>query len=72
MIILAGEDYISVSKSLVFAFGFERRQCVDIPILVDECLEETESFTVSLSSGQDCVEFGVGEIQVYIEEDDGK
>ena len=48
------------------------RQCVNIPILGDECLEETESFNVSLSSDQDCVEFGVGEIQVYIEEDDGK
>ena len=68
---LAGGDYVEVNKRLVFAFGFATRQCVDIPILVDECLEQTESFNVSLSSEQDCVEFGLAEIQVYIEEDDG-
>ena len=47
------------------------RQCVDIPILGDECLEETESFNISLSSEQEYVKFGVDEIQVYILEDDG-
>ena len=65
-------DYVAVRKTLVFAFGFGTRQCVNIPILGDECLEEMESFYVSLSSNQSCVEFGLDEIQVYIEEDDGK
>ena len=55
----------------MFAFGFMTRQCVDIPILGDECLEETESFNVSLSSDQDCVEFDAYTLQVYILEDDG-
>ena len=67
----AGEDYTAVNKRLVFAFGFETRQCVDVPILVDECLEETESFNISLSSEQEYVKFGVNEIQVYLLEDDG-
>ena len=60
-----------MNKRLVFAFGFETRQCVNIPILGDECLEETESFNVSLSSDQDCVKFGADTLQVYILEDDG-
>ena len=60
-----------MNKRLVFAFEFMIRQCVDIPILGDECLEETESFNISLSSEQEYVKFGVDEIQVYILEDDG-
>ena len=69
---IAGRDYVGVSKTLVFAFGFRVSQCVHIPILTDDCLEETESFNVSLSSPQDCVEINVAEISVYIIEDDGK
>ena len=64
-------DYLAVNKSLVFAFGLGTRQCVNIPILGDECLEETEDFYVSISSSQNCVVYGVEEIQISIREDDG-
>ena len=60
-----------MAKSLVFAFGLGTRQCVYIPILGDECLEETENFFISLSSAQSCVEFVVDEIEISIREDDG-
>lgn len=69
---VAGEDYVSVTKSLLFALGFELIQCVHIPILPDDCLEVTESFNVSLSADHKGIEFAVQEITVYIMEDDGK
>ena len=66
----AGEDYIAVNKTLLLGFEFTS-QCVHIPILTDECLEQTESFDVSLSSRDDCFNFTVSEVTVYILEDDG-
>ena len=69
---IGGEDYIPlVEEELVFAFGFESRQCVRIPIISDNCIERMESFNVSLSSEQDCVFFDNREVQVYIIEDEG-
>ena len=66
------EDYVSVEKSLLFSFGFELIQCVHIPILPDDCLEQTESFNVSLSADHLGVNFDVDEIVVSILEDDGR
>ena len=69
---IGGEDYVSVEKSLLFSFGFDLTQCVHIPILADNCLEQTESFNVSLSAKHIGVNIGVQEITVYICEDGGK
>ena len=68
---IGGEDYVSVEKSLLFSFGFDLTQCVNIPILTDDCLEQTESFNVSLSADHLGVNFDVDEIVVSILEDDG-
>ena len=69
---IGGEDYVSVEKSLLFSFGFDLTQCVNIPILTDDCLEQTESFNVSLSADHLGVNFVVDEIVVSILEDDGE
>ena len=70
---VAGEDYITVNKTVIFYPGYERLQCVHIPILNDECLEESmEIFNVSLSSRDSCVVVdGTSEVEVYITDDDG-
>ena len=72
MYLIGGEDYVSVEKSLFFSFGFELIQCVNIPILTDDCLEQTESFNVTLSGDHLGVNFDVDEIVVSILENDGK
>lgn len=69
---LAGEDYVSIQKSLLFAFGFDLTQCVHISILPDECLEVMESFNVALSANHIDINLDVEQITVYILEDDGK
>ena len=44
-----------------------------IPILNDECYEDfVQSFNISLSSEQDCVDFETPEFPVYIMDDDCK
>ena len=46
-------------------------QCVYIPIINDECVEDKEeTFNVSLSTEEECVEFGVYDITVVILDDD--
>lgn len=67
----AGEDFVSVNKSLLFGLGFGLIQCVHIPILADECLEATENFTVELSVDHIGVGLALEEITVSIVEDDG-
>ena len=48
-------------------------QCVYIPILNDECLEEDfEVFNITISSILECVTFSVDEISVNIRDDDSK
>lgn len=73
IILIAGEDYISVNKSVVFYPGLEITQCVHIPVFNDECLEDDmEVFNVSISSNDDCVMIGAtSEVEVYIRDDDG-
>jgi hypothetical protein len=68
----AGEDFVSVQKSLLFSFGIELVQCVHIPILPDDCLEQNESFSVSISASHIGVVLNASEVTVYILEDDGK
>lgn len=63
---------MSVNKTLVFAPGFGLIQCVHIPILSDDCLEETESFNVTLSADHMGVIFNNSETTVHIMEDEGE
>ena len=73
LISAAGEDYIHLDTSLVFDEGLDTTQCVYIPILNDECLEnERELFEIILSSDQDCVRFSEDSFEAYIIDDDCK
>ena len=62
-----------MNKTVIFYPGYEMLQCVHIPILNDECLEESmEVFNVSLSSrDSNVVVDGTSEVEVYIWDDDG-
>ena len=52
--IAASEDYNSISHSLVFTPDNERdQQCRAVNILSDDNLEGTETFTATLSTGDD-------------------
>lgn len=71
--IAAGEDFEEiVNKSLVFAPGFDLTRCVHIPILPDDCLEQMESFNISLSADHIGINLTTDEVTVYIIEDDCK
>lgn len=48
-----------------------RRECVDITILPDSVLENTESFEVALSSPSEDVHFTRDTANVYVLDDDG-
>ncbi len=70
--ITVGEDYAPVDESVQFAPGFGQIQCVKIPILNDNFLEEDlETFSVAVSSQQSCVVIGRNETEVNIRDDDG-
>ena len=57
----------------MFGFGLPTIQCVYIPILNDECLEEEhEGFSVELSSEQECVMFVNSTANITIYDDDSK
>ena len=66
---------MSVKKNLTFAVGLGTGQCVHVPILNDDCLEnKTEAFYVSLRSEVDCVtlEESARSIEVTIFDDDSE
>ena len=57
----------------MFGFGLPTIQCVYIPILNDECVEEElEDFSVKLSSEQDCVIFLNSTVEIIIIDDDSE
>ena len=60
------------NQILVFGLGLSQTQCITIPILNDEVLEETEQFTILLSSDQECVLFENDTVQVTILDNDCK
>ena len=68
-----GEDYESLDKNLTFAVGLGTLECVHIPILNDDCLEEDEAFSVSISSDAECVSVNpaASNVQINITDDDG-
>ena len=68
------EDYGLVEKNVTFGVGLGTVECVHIPILNDVCLEdETETFSVSISSEVECVvvEPAASSVEITIVDDDG-
>ena len=64
-------DFIPVDKLVEWHEDSDLTQCVHIPIINDECLEEKEeTFNVSLSTEEECVEFTVDCTTVTIQDDD--
>ena len=69
---IAGEDYVSLSREIIFDEDSEKSVYISIPIINDECLEERESFYVNINSSMDCVNLPIETTQeIYIYNDDG-
>ncbi len=68
------EDYLSLTATLEWHYDSPSVvQCVSVPIINDECVEEKEEvFTVSLSTEQACVQLGANLTTVTIQDDDGE
>ena len=67
----ATNDYTSVSMDLTFNSGNTART-VMIPIVGDNVVESTESFTVSLTTGDSAVLLSPQTTTVTIQDDDSK
>ena len=66
-----GEDFVQIWQTLVFDSSTNTTQCVYIPIINDDCVEdEPEEFTATLRSDDDCVSFGTNSTTVSIFDDD--
>lgn len=67
----AGEDFVQIWQTLVFDSSTNTTQCLYIPIINDECVEnEPEEFTAALYSDDDCVSFGTNSTTISILDDD--
>ena len=64
-------DYTTVSMELTFNASTET-QTVMIPIIGDDVVEATESFSVSLTSEDSAVTLGQSSTTVTIRDDDSK
>ena len=62
-----------MSQELIFNGDSPTSFYVFVPVLNDECLEDTESFKVNITTLMDCVEI-VGDSYAVVEifDDDGK
>ena len=67
----ASSDYTTVSMDLTFNSG-TTTQTVMIPIVGDNVVESTESFTVSLTSADGAVTLNPSTTTVTIQNDDSK
>ena len=67
----ASSDYTTVSMDLTFNAG-STNQTVMIPITGDTVVESTESFTVSLTTGDSALTLNPSITTVTIEDDDSK
>ena len=67
----APSDYTSVTRGLTFNSG-TTTQTVMVPIVGDNVVESTESFTVSLTSADSAVTLSPSTTTVTIQDDDGK
>ncbi|XP_064407713.1 uncharacterized protein LOC135352465 [Halichondria panicea] len=66
------EDYLSLTATLEWYYDSPSVvQCVSVPIINDECVEEKEEvFIISLSTEQACVQLGANLTTVTIQDDD--
>lgn len=64
-------DYTPVTNVSIFTDLGTQRDCVDIVLLDDSILEDSESFEVALSSPDETVHFTHPTANVYILDDDG-
>ena len=74
LLCVENEDFVSTSELVEWhQDSLSLTQCVSVAIINDECVEEKEEyFNVSLSTEEECVEFGdVSEVNVVILDDDG-
>ena len=67
-----GSDYVSIARDIIFNEDSGLTQTVYIPIINDECLENNETFSVTLSSNMSCVEILENEVNITIDDDDSK
>ena len=67
-----GDDYVAISRSIIFNEDTGNQQTVYIPIVNDECLENDEDFNVLLSSTMSCVVVTTGEVTITIDDDDSE
>ena len=67
----AGEDFVQIWQTLIFDSSTNTTQCLYIPIINDECVEnEPEEFTAALYTEDDCVSFGTNSTTISILDDD--
>ena len=70
-----GEDYNALAIPCVLRFGrCEKKKCVNVTIINDEMLEETESFNISLEGGRGVSSrfvFSPQEVSITITDEDG-
>lgn len=70
---LGPEDYMYVSDVVTFDIGEEYDlYCLYINIIDDDICEEDESFSIQLTSTDDCVDIVDGSGSLTIIDDDGK
>ena len=66
-----GEDFVQIWQTLIFDNSTNTTQCVYIPIINDDCVEdEPEEFTATLKSDDDRVSFGTNSTTISIFDDD--
>ena len=61
-------DYVPTNGSKVFN-GSTSRQCAEVTIINDSAVENSEDFTISISSDDNAVQFGVSVATIVILDD---
>ena len=69
---LESEDYLSISEELQLSPSSSILFCVDVPILEDNAVENTETFSVLLNSNDSVVNITAGFATVTITDNDSK
>ena len=70
---IAGSDYISVTKQIIFTNYSVNPHSIYIPIVNDDdCVEESEYFSVNITTDMDCVYLPVDSRTITILDDEGE
>ena len=70
---LAGIDYAPVWKEILFNDFLPRARRLQIPIINDDdCVEETEYFSVNITTDMDCVDLPVESVNITILDDESE